>query len=123
MSIVGPRPHMLLDSKEFSEVIANYISSVTWRVQVSPACPRSGAAVVRPSTFQSIFRRRYQWDAYYVRNVNFALDIKIMAETGWLMLKSLLRRGADDEPIAAEKASFDKGASSPSFEHAEIAVK
>lgn len=119
MSIVGPRPHMLKDSREFSEVVANY----KFRNLARPGI--TGMSQVRgcrgpSSTFQSIFRR-YQWDAYYVRNINFALDIKIMAETAWLMMKSLLRRG-EDEPIMEEKPSFDKSASF--VEHtAEIAVK
>jgi len=99
MSIVGPRPHMLKDSQEFSSVVANY----RFRNLVRPGI--TGMSQVRgcrgpASTFQSIFRR-YQWDAYYVRNVNFILDIKIMVETGWLMLTSLLHK---DKPIPADNS-------------------
>jgi putative colanic acid biosysnthesis UDP-glucose lipid carrier transferase len=91
MSIVGPRPHMLKDSREFSEVVPNY----RFRNLVKPGI--TGMSQVRgcrgpASTLPSIFRR-YQWDAYYVRNVNFFLDIKIMMETGWLMIRSLLHVG------------------------------
>jgi putative colanic acid biosysnthesis UDP-glucose lipid carrier transferase len=102
MSIVGPRPHMLKDSCEFSEVVANY----KFRHLVRPGI--TGMSQVRgwrgpASTFQSIFRR-YQWDAYYVRNINFALDLKIMAETGWLMFKSLLFRS---ESLPEERTVYD----------------
>jgi putative colanic acid biosynthesis UDP-glucose lipid carrier transferase len=102
MSIVGPRPHMLKDSQEFSKVVANY----KFRNLVRPGI--TGMSQVRgcrgpASTFQSIFRR-YQWDAYYVRNVNFILDIKIMAETGWLMLTSLLHK---EKPIPADNSVAD----------------
>jgi putative colanic acid biosysnthesis UDP-glucose lipid carrier transferase len=90
MSIVGPRPHMLKDSQEFSEVVPDY----KFRNAVRPGI--TGMSQVRgcrgpATTFQSIFRR-YQWDTYYVRNINMALDIRIMIETGWLMLRSLFRK-------------------------------
>ena len=103
MSIVGPRPHMLKDSQEFSQVVANY----KFRNLARPGI--TGMSQVRgcrgpASTFQSIFRR-YQWDAYYVRNVSLALDIKIMAETGWLMLTSLLHK---DKPIPAGNSVYDQ---------------
>lgn len=102
MSIVGPRPHMLKDSREFSEVIANY----KFRNLARPGI--TGISQVRgcrgPATsFQSIFRR-YQWDAYYVRNISFFLDIRIMAETCWLILKSLLHR---DKPVPIEQSIYD----------------
>jgi len=102
MSIVGPRPHMLKDSHEFSTVVANY----KFRNLVKPGI--TGMSQVRgcrgpASTFQSIFRR-YQWDAYYVRNINIILDIRIMAETSWLMIKSLLHK---DKPMPVEKSVYD----------------
>ena len=102
MSIVGPRPHMLKDSREFSRVVDNY----KLRNLVRPGI--TGMSQIRgwrgpASTFQCIFRR-YQWDAYYVRNINFSLDLKIMAGTGWLMLRSLLLK---DEPLPDETAVYD----------------
>ncbi len=102
MSIVGPRPHMLRDSLEFSRVVDNY----KFRNLVRPGI--TGMSQIRgwrgpASTFQCIFRR-YQWDAYYVRNINFALDLKIMAETGWLMLRSLLYK---DEPLPEETPVYE----------------
>jgi lipopolysaccharide/colanic/teichoic acid biosynthesis glycosyltransferase len=105
MSIVGPRPHMLKDSREFSEVIANY----KFRNLVRPGI--TGMSQIRgcrgpASTFQSIFRR-YQWDAYYVRSVGFAVDMKIMAETVWLMIRSLLQ-GDKAEEAASSQVSSDR---------------
>lgn len=109
MSIVGPRPHMIKDSREFSEVVANY----RFRNLVKPGI--TGMSQVRgcrgpASTLPTIFRR-YQWDAYYVRNVNFFLDIKIMMETGWLMIKSLLhvdKHGFDSRPEYRQAGLGDK---------------
>jgi putative colanic acid biosynthesis UDP-glucose lipid carrier transferase len=103
MSIVGPRPHMLKDSRDFAEVVPNY----RFRNLARPGI--TGMSQVRgcrgPATsFASIFRR-YQWDAYYVRNVSFLLDLRIMAETGWLMLTSLFNK---DKPIPADTSHYEK---------------
>lgn len=101
MSIVGPRPHMLKDSQEFAEVVANY----QFRNLVRPGI--TGMSQVRgyrgpAATFQSIFRR-YQWDAYYVRNINFFIDMKIMSETGLLLLKSIFQK---EKPDAADNSIY-----------------
>jgi putative colanic acid biosynthesis UDP-glucose lipid carrier transferase len=103
MSVVGPRPHMLKDSHEFSEVIANY----KFRNLVRPGI--TGMSQIRgcrgpASTFQTIFRR-YQWDAYYVRSSGFALDMKIMAETVLLMFRSLLYGDKSDATLPANQST------------------
>jgi putative colanic acid biosynthesis UDP-glucose lipid carrier transferase len=104
MSVVGPRPHMLKDSREFSSQVTNY----KFRYLSRPGI--TGLSQVRgyrgPATsFQSIFRR-YQWDAYYVRNVSFILDLRIMAETGALMVKSVLYK---NKPVPVGKSVFERG--------------
>ncbi len=107
MSIVGPRPHMLKDSSDFAEVVTNY----KFRNLVRPGI--TGMSQVRgcrgpATTFASIFRR-YQWDAYYVRNVSFVLDLRIMVETGFLMLTSLFNK---DKPIPMDNPIYDQTSSS-----------
>ncbi|HEY4209504.1 MAG TPA: sugar transferase [Puia sp.] len=101
MSIVGPRPHMLKDIKEFSSVIDNY----SFRSLVRPGI--TGLSQVRgyrgpATTFHSIFRR-YQWDAYYVRNISFSLDLKIMGKTIVLIFASLLSK---NKPIPVDSPVF-----------------
>jgi len=110
MSIVGPRPHMLKDSQEFAEVVTDY----KFRNLVRPGI--TGMSQVRgyrgpATTFQSIFRR-YQWDAYYVRNISFSLDLKVMSETGLLILKSLFQK---EQPSS--------GATNPVFDHTGLSVE
>jgi putative colanic acid biosynthesis UDP-glucose lipid carrier transferase len=90
MSIVGPRPHMLQDTVEFANLVTNY----EFRNMARPGI--TGLSQVRgyrgpATTFESIFRR-YQWDSYYVRNVNFILDTRIMIETALLMVRSVFHR-------------------------------
>jgi len=101
MSIVGPRPHMLKDTQEFSNLVSNY----NFRNMARPGI--TGLSQVRgyrgpASNFESILRR-YQWDSFYVRHVDFQLDFKIMLETGWLMVKSLLYR---DQPVPVDHKVF-----------------
>jgi putative colanic acid biosynthesis UDP-glucose lipid carrier transferase len=101
MSIVGPRPHMLKDTQEFSNLVSNY----NFRNMARPGI--TGLSQIRgyrgpAASFENILRR-YQWDSYYVRNVDFHLDLKIMLETGWLMVKSLFYR---DRPVPMDHAVF-----------------
>ena len=111
MSIVGPRPHMLKDTQEFSNLVSNY----HFRNMARPGI--TGLSQVRgyrgpASSFEDILRR-YQWDSYYVRNVNFLLDWKIMFDTGLLMVKSLFHR---NRPVPLGQSAY-------SGEEALVAVK
>lgn len=79
MSIVGPRPHMLEDCKKFGEVISDY----KFRSMVRPGI--TGLAQIKgyrgpTKDFESIFKR-FQYDAFYIRNINFFLELKIVRKT------------------------------------------
>lgn len=84
MSIIGPRPHMLSDCTRFSFVIPAY----KFRAEMRPGI--TGLAQVKgyhgPTVdYESIFIR-YHWDAEYIRNANFFLDLRIL---GLTLLQSL----------------------------------
>lgn len=84
MSLVGPRPYMVTDCQTFSALVPGH----TLRNFVRPGM--TGLAQVKgyhgPVTdFQAVFSR-YQWDAFYVRNANFLLDIRILRRTILLFL-------------------------------------
>lgn len=90
MSIVGPRPHMHADCNRFSALIPNY----KFRSLVKPGI--TGLAQIKgyrgPTvTYQSMFRR-YQYDAFYVRNSNFWLDMRIIRKTALQVLEVLLTK-------------------------------
>ena len=90
MSIVGPRPHMHADCNRFSSLIPSY----KFRSLVKPGI--TGLAQIKgyrgPTvTYQSIFRR-YQYDAFYVRNCNFWLDMRIIRKTAFQVLVVLLSK-------------------------------
>lgn len=94
MSIVGPRPHMHKDNRDFGSVVENY----RLRSYVKPGI--TGMAQVKgyrgpAKDFYKIFHR-YQWDAFYVRNANLSLDFKIIRLTAIQILKSLFSfKGAE----------------------------
>lgn len=79
MSVVGPRPHMLNDCKEFSTLIKNYNE----RSLVKPGI--TGMAQVKgyrgkTNDFFDV-AHRYKWDMFYVRNCSMRLDMQILKLT------------------------------------------
>lgn len=87
MSIVGPRPHMHADCNSFSAVVANY----KLRNMVKPGI--TGLAQVKgyrgpTQSFEDVFHR-YQFDAFYIRNANFWLDMRIVRKTAGQTLKTI----------------------------------
>lgn len=79
MSVVGPRPHMFKDCDHFSKAVEGY----KFRNLMKPGI--TGLAQVKgyrgpAQTFDKIFRR-FQWDAFYVRNCSLWLDLRIIHYT------------------------------------------
>jgi putative colanic acid biosynthesis UDP-glucose lipid carrier transferase len=106
MSIVGPRPHMHKDCTTFSKVVDDY----KLRSLMKPGI--TGLAQVKgyrgpAQSFDMIFRR-YQWDAFYVRNATFWLDIRIVHSTAMQTFSFLLSKFViiDDAPAAAINAEW-----------------
>ncbi|WP_240966051.1 sugar transferase [Pseudoflavitalea sp. G-6-1-2] len=99
MSVVGPRPHMHADCKKFSSLISHY----KFRNMMRPGI--TGLAQVKgyrgpTRNFESIFHR-YQFDAFYIRNANFWLDMRIVRKTAaqtfqilWLKATGKSKRSA-----------------------------
>jgi putative colanic acid biosynthesis UDP-glucose lipid carrier transferase len=90
MSIVGPRPHMHADCAKFSAVVDGY----KFRNMVKPGI--TGLAQIKgyrgpTMDFASIFHR-YQFDAFYVRNANLALDMRIIKITAMQTVTAILSR-------------------------------
>jgi putative colanic acid biosynthesis UDP-glucose lipid carrier transferase len=97
MSIVGPRPHMFKDCNNFSQVVDAY----KFRNLMKPGI--TGLAQVKgfrgpARDFDSIFKR-YQWDAFYIRNANFWLDLRIVHRTAVQTISFILSKFAVIEEI------------------------
>jgi len=85
MSIVGPRPHMLKHTKDFSDITDNYLI----RHYVKPGI--TGWAQVNgyrgeTKTDEDIIKR-VNHDIWYIENWAFLLDLKII----WLTIYNMLR--------------------------------
>lgn len=90
MSLVGPRPHMYKDCLSFSRAVDSY----KFRSLMKPGI--TGLAQVKgyrgpAQSFDKIFRR-YQWDAFYVRNAGFWLDMKIVHRTAMQTISYLFSK-------------------------------
>jgi len=109
MSVVGPRPHMHSDCGRFSRVVSGY----KFRNFVKPGI--TGLAQVKgfrgpTCDFGSVFHR-YQYDAFYVRNCNFLLDMRIIRKTIGQTFRVLLRNRAIEptEPFSAVVVPVNEG--------------
>lgn len=101
MSIVGPRPHMIRDSNEFSKLVKHY----NYRYSVKPGI--TGMAQIkgyRGST-KDFFdvSHRYKWDMFYVKNHSFSLDMRIVGLTITSTISSvytnyIIQKGKKEDP-------------------------
>ena len=87
MSIVGPRPHMFSDWTRFSFVIPEYKFRNLMRPGITGLAQVKGYHGPTPD-YRSISARFY-WDAEYIRNANFLLDMKIAVRTSLKFIKNL----------------------------------
>src|ERR1035437_2695610 len=85
MSVVGPRPHMLKHTEEYSEIIDKYMV----RHFIKPGI--TGLAQVKGYRGETItpdmMERRIKLDIFYMENWSFLLDIKIIFLTVWNILR------------------------------------
>lgn len=85
MSIVGPRPHMLKHTKEYSALIKKYMV----RQLVKPGI--TGAAQIRGYRGETKelndMEGRIKWDVWYIENWTLLIDINIIFRTVFDFLK------------------------------------
>lgn len=85
MSIIGPRPHMLLHTETYSKIVSSFMV----RHFVKPGI--TGLAQVkgfRGETSNPVFmEKRIQHDLWYIENWSFFLDLKIIVLTTLTVLK------------------------------------
>ncbi len=86
MSLVGPRPHAMAHDDEYKSRINNY----ALRHHVKPGL--TGAAQVKGLRGETSrlwqMEKRVERDLWYINNWSLALDIKIMAMTGFALFRS-----------------------------------
>jgi len=85
MSLVGPRPHMLLHTSEYSPKVDKYMVRHFVKPGITGWAQVNG---LRGETRDiSLMLERILCDIYYVENWSFRLDIKIMFKTLFMILK------------------------------------
>jgi len=85
MSIVGPRPHMIKENERFQQRVGKFLP----RHQVKPGI--TGLAQVKGyrgevKTDEDIINR-VKYDIHYIKNWSFLLDIKIIFQTVYNMIR------------------------------------
>ncbi len=91
MSIVGPRPHMHKDCTDFTKVVSQYKFRNLAKPGITGLAQSKGFRGPAKD-YLSIFHR-YQWDAFYVQNANFWLDMRIVRKTATQTIYYVLVKG------------------------------
>ena len=79
MSVVGPRPHMLLHTEEYSKLISEFMvrqlikPGITGWAQVNGF--RGGTETL------DLMESRVEYDVWYIENWSFWLDMRIIVKT------------------------------------------
>ncbi len=76
MSIVGPRPHMVQQTKEYNELIDKYMLRHTIKPGITGWAQVNGFRGPTDELWK--MEKRVEFDVWYAENWNFMLDIKIM---------------------------------------------
>lgn len=85
MSVVGPRPHMLKHTEEYSKIVNNFMVRHFVKPGITGAAQANGYR--GDTTDPVMMEKRVQYDLWYLENWSFWLDVKIVFLTVWSMLK------------------------------------
>jgi undecaprenyl-phosphate galactose phosphotransferase/putative colanic acid biosynthesis UDP-glucose lipid carrier transferase len=85
MSVIGPRPHMLMHTEQYSELINNYLVRHYAKPGISGWAQVNG---FRGETKDvSEMKDRVDYDIWYIENWNLLLDLKIIYRTVFNMFE------------------------------------
>lgn len=83
MSIVGPRPHMLKHTEQYSKLISKYMVRHFLKPGITGLAQVNG---YRGETNHKKMEARVEYDIAYIENWSFWLDIKIILKTVYLSI-------------------------------------
>ena len=85
MSVVGPRPHMLKHTEQYSSLLSDYLVRHYSKPGITGWAQING---YRGETKElKDMKQRVKFDIYYIENWNFLLDLKIIFLTVYNMIK------------------------------------
>ena len=76
MSVVGPRPHMISHTEEYSALIDRYMVRHAVKPGITGWAQVNGYRGATKQLWQ--MEKRVEHDVWYIRNWNFFLDLKII---------------------------------------------
>lgn len=79
MSVVGPRPHMLLHTKQYSALIDNYMMRHSVKPGITGWAQLNGYCGDTKEIWKMM--RRVEYDLFYINNWTFLWDFKIIWQT------------------------------------------
>lgn len=79
MSVVGPRPHMLVQTREYSKLIDKYMVRHLIKPGITGWAQVNGYRGQTEQLWQ--MERRVKYDVWYIENWSFLLDVKIIFRT------------------------------------------
>jgi lipopolysaccharide/colanic/teichoic acid biosynthesis glycosyltransferase len=85
MSVVGPRPHMIKHTEEYSRLLEKFISRQYAKPGITGLAQSMGYRGETKDLHE--MKNRFRLDRFYIENWSFALDLKII----YLTVISLLR--------------------------------
>jgi len=85
MSIVGPRPHMTEHSKQYSNIIQNFLTRHKCNPGITGWAQVHGFRGATPN--DELMKKRLEYDIWYLKNWSIALDFIIMFKTIYAILK------------------------------------
>jgi putative colanic acid biosysnthesis UDP-glucose lipid carrier transferase len=86
MSLVGPRPHALAHDDYYGDHISNYAIRQRVKPGITGWAQVNGARGATPTL--EIMQKRIDFDAWYVANASFVLDLKILIRTPLEVLRA-----------------------------------
>jgi lipopolysaccharide/colanic/teichoic acid biosynthesis glycosyltransferase len=89
MSVVGPRPHMLLHTEKYSKEINKYMARHFVKQGITGLAQVHGCR--GETTDKSMMDKRIQWDLRYIENWSFYSDLKIIFLTLTEMLRGKIK--------------------------------
>lgn len=84
MSLIGPRPHMIIENEKFETIVEEY--SLRYKVKPGITGLAQVLGYVGPVTEVENIEKRVRNDVYYIRHWSAALDLKIIYRTFFKML-------------------------------------
>lgn len=81
MSIVGPRPHMLKHTEEYTRLIDRYMVRHAVKPGITGWAQVNGYRGLTDELWK--MEKRVEYDVWYIEHWSFLLDLKIMVRTVW----------------------------------------